>query len=146
MIVGSDILSSEGHVNRDSVLPPLCDLDMGVIENLPPDVFSELNNRYGGKLISLMSKRRGKLAESNIGGMCSLLEVVVLTLQPNCQTKCSLLFMQSIIYTFDFDVGMASEERGTSVPSVVPLRPCKAEKTVCFTFFLSLSFSIIFSF
>ncbi|XP_063940791.1 DNA repair protein REV1 isoform X3 [Daucus carota subsp. sativus] len=92
MIVGSDILSSEGHVNRDSVLPPLCDLDMGVIENLPPDVFSELNNRYSGKLISFMSKRKGKLAESNIGGM-------------------------------------ASEERGTSVPSVVPLRPCKAEKT-----------------
>lgn len=66
------------------------------------------------------------------------LEVVVLTLQPNCQTRCSLLLIQCIIYTFNFDVGMTSEERGTSVPSVVPLRPCKVERMVCFTFYFSL--------
>lgn len=70
MFVGGEISISGGHVNEDSVLPPLCDLDMGVIENLPPDLFSELNNRYGGKLVTFMSKRKGKLAESNIGGMC----------------------------------------------------------------------------
>lgn len=70
MVVGGDISSSEGDVNQDSVLPPLCDLDMGVIENLPPDLFSELNNRYGGKLITFISKHKGKLPESNIGGMC----------------------------------------------------------------------------
>ncbi|KAK1402489.1 DNA repair protein REV1 [Heracleum sosnowskyi] len=68
MFVGGDS-SSEAHVNEDPVLPPLCDLDMGVVENLPSDLFSELNNRYGGKLITFISKRKGKLAESNIGGI-----------------------------------------------------------------------------
>ncbi|KAL8156172.1 DNA repair protein REV1 [Apium graveolens] len=89
--VGGDISSSEGHANEDSVLPALCDLDMGVIENLPPDLFSELNNRYGGKLITFLSKHKGKRAESDIGGM---------------------IF----------------EDRETLFSSVVPLRPCKAEK------------------
>lgn len=70
MLGGGDISSSEAHVNEDSVLPALCDLDMGVIENLPPDLFSELNNRYGGKLIKFLSKHKGKLAETNISGMC----------------------------------------------------------------------------
>ena len=40
--------------------PPLCNLDIGVIRSLPPELFSELNEIYGGKLIDLLSKSRDK--------------------------------------------------------------------------------------
>lgn len=59
--------NGEGHINHDSTLPPLCDLDMGVIESLPRDLLSEINDLYGGMLISLMSKHKGKSA--NIGSL-----------------------------------------------------------------------------
>lgn len=40
--------------------PPLCNLDIGVIRSLPPELFSELNEIYGGKLIDLLAKSRDK--------------------------------------------------------------------------------------
>lgn len=40
--------------------PPLCNLDVGVIKSLPPELFSELNEIYGGKLIDLLAKSRDK--------------------------------------------------------------------------------------
>lgn len=55
--------NGEGHINQGSTLPPLCDLDMGVIESLPPDLLSEINDLYGGMLISLMSKQKCKSAD-----------------------------------------------------------------------------------
>lgn len=60
---GVNLPNSEGQMNQDSTLPPLCDLDMGVIESLPPDLFSEINDVYGGKLTSLMPKPKGKGAD-----------------------------------------------------------------------------------
>lgn len=40
--------------------PPLCNLDVGVIGSLPPELFSELNEIYGGKLDDLLAKSRYK--------------------------------------------------------------------------------------
>lgn len=40
--------------------PPLCHLDMGVVESLPSELFSELNETYGGKLANFFAKRRDK--------------------------------------------------------------------------------------
>lgn len=61
-------MSSEAVSNQDSTLPPLCDLDMGVIASLPPELFSEINDIYGGKLASLISKNKGKSV--GIGSLC----------------------------------------------------------------------------
>ncbi|KAJ0262690.1 DNA repair protein REV1 [Hirschfeldia incana] len=46
--------------DTNSSLPPMCHLDMEVLENLPPDVLSELDGTYGGKLYELIEKKRGK--------------------------------------------------------------------------------------
>ncbi|KAM7479135.1 hypothetical protein LguiA_027348 [Lonicera macranthoides] len=62
-------LFSEAVSNQDSTLPPLCDLDMGVIASLPPELYSEINDMYGGKLASLISKNKGKSVV--IGSLCS---------------------------------------------------------------------------
>ncbi|CAK7330023.1 unnamed protein product [Dovyalis caffra] len=44
--------------------PPLYHLDMGVVESLPPELFSELNEIYGGKLTDFIAKSR--VASENI--------------------------------------------------------------------------------
>ncbi|CAH2046438.1 unnamed protein product [Thlaspi arvense] len=46
--------------DTNSSLPPMCHLDMEVLENLPPELLSELDGTYGGKLFELIEKRRGK--------------------------------------------------------------------------------------
>ncbi|CAN7078840.1 unnamed protein product [Brassica oleracea var. botrytis] len=55
--------SAEPSVQSDdtnSSLPPMCHLDMEVLENLPPELLSELDGTYGGKLFELIEKKRGK--------------------------------------------------------------------------------------
>ncbi|KAI3413115.1 uncharacterized protein J3R85_016475 [Psidium guajava] len=46
--------------DRSVTQPALCHLDIGVVESLPPEVFSELNDAYGGKLVAFVSKGKGK--------------------------------------------------------------------------------------
>lgn len=46
--------------DTNSSLPPMCHLDMEVLENLPPELLSELDGTYGGKLFELIDKKRGK--------------------------------------------------------------------------------------
>ncbi|CAK9187090.1 unnamed protein product [Ilex paraguariensis] len=74
-----NLSNGKARVNHDSTLPPLCDLDMGVIENLPLELFSEINDMYGGKLFSFISKNKGEsvdvgnlsttVVEGNVGVM-----------------------------------------------------------------------------
>lgn len=52
--------STSDSENQVSERPPLCLLDTGVLESLPPELFSELNEVYGGKLVDLIAKRKGK--------------------------------------------------------------------------------------
>jgi DNA repair protein REV1 len=52
-------------LNEVSVPPPLCHLDRGVLESLPPELFSELNEAYGGKLVDLIAKNKGKTENVN---------------------------------------------------------------------------------
>lgn len=56
----SNPLCHETRPNPAVVLPSLDDLDLGVIESLPPELFSEMNDMYGGKLSDLISRSRGK--------------------------------------------------------------------------------------
>ncbi|XP_042508382.1 DNA repair protein REV1 isoform X3 [Macadamia integrifolia] len=61
--------SREACLNQVSALPPIYHLDRGVIESLPPEIFSEVNEMYGGKLIDFMETnidRRSSLS----GSMC----------------------------------------------------------------------------
>ncbi|KAH0924273.1 hypothetical protein HID58_024291 [Brassica napus] len=46
--------------DTNSSLPPMCHLDMEVLENLPPELLTELDGTYGGKLFELIEKKRGK--------------------------------------------------------------------------------------
>lgn len=52
-------------LNEVSVPPPLCHLDMGVLKSLPPELFSELNEIYGGKLVDFVAKNKGKTENIN---------------------------------------------------------------------------------
>ncbi|GLT76694.1 hypothetical protein SLA2020_483390 [Shorea laevis] len=56
----SDQFSGEGCSNQMSGLPPLCNLDIGVIESLPPELLSELNEIYCGKLVDLIAGGKGE--------------------------------------------------------------------------------------
>uniref|UniRef100_A0A2P2KC89 DNA repair protein REV1 isoform X1 n=1 Tax=Rhizophora mucronata TaxID=61149 RepID=A0A2P2KC89_RHIMU len=47
-----------------SAPPPLGLLDMGVVESLPPEFFSELNEIYGGKLVDFISRSKVKSENS----------------------------------------------------------------------------------
>ncbi|XP_075094277.1 DNA repair protein REV1 isoform X3 [Nicotiana tabacum] len=50
-------------------LPPMNELDIGVIESLPPEVFSEINDMYDGKLAHFITEKRSKEKE-NISFAC----------------------------------------------------------------------------
>ncbi|XP_058216083.1 DNA repair protein REV1 isoform X3 [Rhododendron vialii] len=58
--IGTNPSNYEAPLNHDLTLPALGDLDLGVVASLPPDVFSEINDIYDGKLMNLISKRKGK--------------------------------------------------------------------------------------
>ena len=57
---------NEASLNQLSELPALCDLDMGVLESLPPELLSEINAMYAGKLSDFIKKVKGK--DGNVGG------------------------------------------------------------------------------
>ena len=52
------IPNNQASTNPISTPPPLCNLDVEVIRNLPPEVFSELNEIYGGKLIDYIANSK----------------------------------------------------------------------------------------
>lgn len=62
--MGAGLARSESGVPRTTTLPPLQDLDMAVIESLPPDVVSEINDMYGGKLLGFISENKSRSAAS----------------------------------------------------------------------------------
>ncbi|ESR36146.1 hypothetical protein CICLE_v10027730mg [Citrus x clementina] len=64
---------SSCQASSNQTLPPLCHLDMGVVENLPPELFSELNETYGGKLVDFIAKNkcRSENTSSSLSGSCS---------------------------------------------------------------------------
>ncbi|KAK9163787.1 hypothetical protein Syun_004689 [Stephania yunnanensis] len=53
---------NEACSSRVSTLPAICDLDIGVLESLPPEIFSEVNEMYSGKLNDIIDNkvRKGK--------------------------------------------------------------------------------------
>ncbi|KAF8013762.1 hypothetical protein BT93_I1580 [Corymbia citriodora subsp. variegata] len=55
----------KASLDRSVTRPALCHLDIGVIKSLPPEVFSELNDAYGGQLVAFVSK--GKDKSSSVG-------------------------------------------------------------------------------
>ncbi|KAI7737612.1 hypothetical protein M8C21_019406, partial [Ambrosia artemisiifolia] len=55
-VVGNIFSNQEANHRPD--VPPLSDLDSDVLESLPPEIFSEINDLYGGKLKDFMSKHR----------------------------------------------------------------------------------------
>ncbi|XP_043710957.1 DNA repair protein REV1 isoform X4 [Telopea speciosissima] len=61
-------------LNQVSALPPICHLDRGVIESLPPEIFSEVNEMYGGKLVDFMETNKDKCGSLS-GSMCTTSQV-----------------------------------------------------------------------
>ncbi|XP_021750780.1 DNA repair protein REV1-like [Chenopodium quinoa] len=59
----------ESHSNPVAVLPSLGDLDLGVIESLPPELFKEFNDMYGGRLTDLISKIKDKDLYKSVSAM-----------------------------------------------------------------------------
>ncbi|KAI8555398.1 hypothetical protein RHMOL_Rhmol05G0171700 [Rhododendron molle] len=58
--IGTNTSNSEVPLNHDLALLALGDLNLGVVASLPADLFSEINDIYDGKLINLISKKKGK--------------------------------------------------------------------------------------
>ncbi|KAJ4965801.1 hypothetical protein NE237_017650 [Protea cynaroides] len=64
---GHAIKTREACLNQVSALPPIWHLDSGVIESLPPEIFSEVNELYGGKLIDFMETNKDKCGNLSQG-------------------------------------------------------------------------------
>lgn len=56
--------SSETGIQNSTSLPPIQDLDVAVIESLPPEVVSEINDMYGGKLLDFLSESKSKISNN----------------------------------------------------------------------------------
>ncbi|XP_051132548.1 DNA repair protein REV1 isoform X2 [Andrographis paniculata] len=56
----SSLSHSETGVSKNANLPCLPDLDMTVIDALPPEVVSEINQMYGGMLYEFISENKSK--------------------------------------------------------------------------------------
>lgn len=52
--------SGTSGFGQRGTLPPLNELDIGVIESLPPEVFSEINDMYDGKFAHFITEKRSK--------------------------------------------------------------------------------------
>ncbi|KAL8255397.1 hypothetical protein R6Q59_033618 [Mikania micrantha] len=65
----SNNLSTQ-EANNSSDVPPLSDLDSDVLESLPLEILSEINDLYGGKLMNFMSKQ--KLESIGVGTSSNL--------------------------------------------------------------------------
>lgn len=57
--------STRSHENRIPMLPPLVELDADVIKNLPPEIYSEMNDMYNGKLHDFMKAYEEKDGKTN---------------------------------------------------------------------------------
>ncbi|KAI4295713.1 hypothetical protein L6164_035729 [Bauhinia variegata] len=57
--IDNKVLNHQAGFDLIAMLPPLYHLDVEVIKNLPPELFSELNENYGGKLVDFISKGKG---------------------------------------------------------------------------------------
>ncbi|KAI3986971.1 hypothetical protein MKX01_039906 [Papaver californicum] len=69
----------EARLSRVSMLPPISQLDVGGIDSLPPDLFSEVSEMYNGKLSKIMEKTKSKGSSSvavSSSGCTSLVEDV----------------------------------------------------------------------
>ncbi|KAJ9561161.1 hypothetical protein OSB04_006321 [Centaurea solstitialis] len=51
---------SNREASRSSDVPPLSELDLEVLESLPPEILSEMNDLYGGKLKGFIVKRKSE--------------------------------------------------------------------------------------
>ncbi|KAI8555392.1 hypothetical protein RHMOL_Rhmol05G0171100 [Rhododendron molle] len=58
--IGTNPSNFDVPLNHDLALPALGDLNLGVVASLPADLFSKINDIYDGKLINLISKKKGK--------------------------------------------------------------------------------------
>ncbi|XP_019421546.1 PREDICTED: DNA repair protein REV1 isoform X2 [Lupinus angustifolius] len=59
VLIDSNILNNQASADTMLTAPSLCQLDVEVVKNLPPEVFSELNEMYGGKLVDFVAKGEG---------------------------------------------------------------------------------------
>ncbi|KAL0348328.1 UNVERIFIED_CONTAM: DNA repair protein REV1, partial [Sesamum angustifolium] len=73
---GAALSSSVIGVSQTANLPPLQDLDVAVIESLPPEVVSEINDMYGGRLLCFISKHRSKTVDTTYAALPKSGEVV----------------------------------------------------------------------
>ncbi|CAL9022473.1 unnamed protein product [Prunus brigantina] len=64
--VGNHQSSGEPTLNQVSAPPPLCHLDLGVIESLPPEIFTELNGIYGGVLVDFVAKNKRENSSATV--------------------------------------------------------------------------------
>ncbi|KAK7405827.1 hypothetical protein VNO78_07437 [Psophocarpus tetragonolobus] len=64
----SNIPNNQANTGLISTPPPLCNLDVEVIRNLPPEVFSELNEIYRGKLFDYVANRKSTNQSSSPSG------------------------------------------------------------------------------
>lgn len=64
--------SDTAGFGQSGTLPPMNELDIGVIESLPPEVFSEINDMYDGKLAHFITEKRSKgvSEKENISSVC----------------------------------------------------------------------------
>ncbi|KAL6534846.1 hypothetical protein OROGR_013521 [Orobanche gracilis] len=66
--------SSGTGVSLTTSLPPLQDLDMSVLESLPPQVISEIDEMYGGKLSGFIFEKNGTTLNTNIAATSHISE------------------------------------------------------------------------
>ncbi|XP_027914406.1 DNA repair protein REV1 isoform X2 [Vigna unguiculata] len=67
--IDNKIPTSEASTDPISTPPPLCNLDIEVIRNLPSDVFSELNEIYRGKLVDyIIANSKNTSENSSLSG------------------------------------------------------------------------------
>ncbi|TQE12104.1 hypothetical protein C1H46_002307 [Malus baccata] len=62
----NSLTSGEPSLDQVSEPPPLCHLDLGVIESLPPELFMEINVIYGGKLVDYVAKNKRENSSATV--------------------------------------------------------------------------------
>ncbi|XP_052196015.1 DNA repair protein REV1 isoform X3 [Diospyros lotus] len=71
--IGTNLSNANVPLDQDSALPSIEDLDLGVVESLPPDLFAEINDMYGGKLNNMISKKKCQNVDV-CNSLCSMLQ------------------------------------------------------------------------
>ncbi|KAJ4716214.1 DNA repair protein REV1 [Melia azedarach] len=128
---------SSCQTSSNQALPPLCHLDIGVVENLPPELFSELNETYGGKLVDFIAKNKGK--SENIGsalcnschepegavskGKCSLISNMAPLNGGPVEVKAEQCTVEKAQAVFVSRAGFHNGAKPTSGPNEIDLMP-----------------------